>query len=446
MKLALSFALLLFTAVLAVCGQFATAIAVFCFGSVALARQTAHLCITLSAPEVCMDVIDAFKKRVPALNKMGTDFTAKALKLNQTYTAHIVTVPTTENVVNGNYGNLTGQNGRDLLTDVPVLVDKHIACKIKLQHLYNIQDNKIKYEKAIGNMGYSLSKSVLDNIITGFTPNNFSQNSVWSVANSDADMLDGVCSSMNLVGADNEGRVMIVNTPVAGILAADTRLTSSDYAGQRVRGNGYRRWTDVNGFSEVVEYPDLANTTSGTALTAVTSAAATDLFTKASHGLALGQTVTAASFSAGTGLTSGGATYYAIPVSSSTFKLASSYANAIAGTAFDVSADGTGGVVTPTQTLTGFGFEARAIALLSGIPQDFETDIPGFTVNKVMNVEYITDPDTGLTMAAITWQEAGTGDVYLVFTMVYGKGLGRQSGSAAVGSLCDYAGHRVTSA
>lgn len=442
MKLALSFALLLFTAVLAVCGQFATAIAVFCFGSVALARQTAHLCVTLSAPEVCMDVIDAFKKRVPALNKMGTDFTAKALKLNQTYTAHIVSVPATEDVTNAHYGNLTGQTGRSLLTDVPVVVNKHIACKIKLQHLYNIQDNKIKYEKAIGNMGYSMSKSLLDNIITGFTPDNFSQNSLFTVANSDADMLDDICSDMNLVGADNEGRVMLVNTPVAGILAADTRLTSADYAGQRVRGNGYRRWTDVNGFSEVVEYPDLANTTSGTALTAVTVANTGDLFTKADHGLITGQTVSAASFSAG--FTSG--TYNVIRVSSSTFQLASSYANAIAGTAVAASADGTGGVITATQTLTGFGFEARAIAILAGIPEDFDVAVPGFTVNKVMNVEYITDPESGLTMAAITWQEAGTGDVYLVFTMVYGKGLGRQSGGAAVGALTDYAGHRLVSA
>ena len=446
MKLALSFLVLAFTAVLACTGQFAAAAMVFCFGTVALARQTPHLCVTLSSPEVCMDVIDAFKKRVPALNKMGTEFTAKQLKLNQTYTAHIVSVPATEDVTNANYGNLTGQTGRSLLTDVPVVVDKHIACKIKLQHLYNIQDNKVQYDKAIGNMGYSMAKSLLDNIITGFTPNNFSQHSLFTVANSDADMLDDICSDMNLVGADNEGRVMLVNTPVAGILAADSRLTSADYAGQRVRGNGYRRWTDVNGFSEIIEYPDLANTTSGTALTSVTSTASTDLFTKAAHGLVTGQTVTAAGFSAGTGLTSGGGTYYVIRVSSSTFQLATSYANAIAGTAYDVSADGTGGTVTATQTLTGFGFEARAIALLSGVPEDFDVVLPGFTVNKVMNTEYITDPETGLTMAAITWQEAGTGDVYLVFTMVYGKGLGRQSGGAAVGALTDYAGHRLVSA
>ena len=48
-----------------------------------------------------------------------------------------------------------------------------------------------------------------------------------------------------------------------------------------------------------MEYPDLSNTTSGTALTSVTGANSGDLFTNAAHGLATGQTVTAASFSAG---------------------------------------------------------------------------------------------------------------------------------------------------
>lgn len=81
----------------------------------------------------------------------------------------------------------------------------------------------------------------------------------------------------------------------------------------------------------------------GTALTGVSVADTGDLFTKSSHGLTTGQRVTVASFSAG--ITAG--TYYAINVSANTFQLATTHANAQNGIATAVSADGTGGVVTP---------------------------------------------------------------------------------------------------
>jgi len=82
---------------------------------------------------------------------------------------------------------------------------------------------------------------------------------------------------------------------------------------------------------------------SGTALTGVSVANTGDLFTKSSHGLTTGQRVTVADFSAG--ITAG--TYYAINVSANTFQLATTHANAQNGIATAVSADGTGGVVTP---------------------------------------------------------------------------------------------------
>ena len=44
---------------------------------------------TLTSAEILMDVMEAFKKRLPALNRMGTDFRAQSLKLNNSYTAYI---------------------------------------------------------------------------------------------------------------------------------------------------------------------------------------------------------------------------------------------------------------------------------------------------------------------------------------------------------------------
>jgi hypothetical protein len=401
---------------------------------------------TLTAAEILIDVIDAFVKKLPMLKYIGADFRPTTLKLNQSYTAHVPSVPTVEDVSNGDYSAMTGQNARDLLTDVPVTVNKHKGSKLKWSHINAIKDNKMEYDKVIALAGYALAKQVVSDIIAGFTPVNFSASSVYAVADSDCDMLDNICGDLNIAGAIPTGRYGVVNTSVANILAGDARLTSADYAGQRVRGEGYRRWADVNGFSEIMEYPDLSNTTSGTALTGVTVANTGDLFTKANHNLATGQTVTAASFSAG--FTDG--TYYAIRVSSSTFQLASSHANAIAGTAVAASADGTGGVITPIQTLTGFFGEARAITMLGGIPDGMDlASLVGISVNRVNNVEVVTHPELGISIAGISWEDAGKLDINFVPTLVYGLSFGRQTATGAEGApgaLMDAGGHRLVSA
>lgn len=398
---------------------------------------------TLTSAEILMDVMEAFKKRLPALNRMGTDFRAQSLKLNNSYTAHIATIPTVDDV-STTYAT-TGNNARDLLTDVPIVVNRHKAVRLKWQHLNAIKDQKNRYEQVVGNAGYAMAKAVTDDIIAGFTPDYFSQSSTFAVADSDADMLDNITGDLNLVGAMPDGRTMLVNTPVANVLSADSRLTSADYAGQRVRGSGYRRFTDVNGFAEIIEYPDLS-AGNGTQLTAVTAEADDDIFTKATHGLATGQ---ALKFDSGTGFTgiSAGTTYYVIRLTENTFKLATSRANAEAGTAIDITVDGSAGAFTATQSLTGFAFDPRAIALLTGIPDDFNQDfLGGLNIPRVMGFESVTDPETGLTMAAVSWQDAGTGDLNWAPTLVWGKALGKQAATAAPGAACDYAGHRLVSA
>ncbi len=90
---------------------------------------------------------------------------------------------------------------------------------------------------------------------------------------------------------------------------------------------------------------------------------ATDVFTKAAHGLSTGMSVV---FSTGSNKTVGGlthgTTYYAIPINANTFKLASSAANAIAGTAIDLTSvqDGATHALTPSIFSVGSaGFDWR---------------------------------------------------------------------------------------
>lgn len=80
--------------------------------------------------------------------------------------------------------------------------------------------------------------------------------------------------------------------------------------------------------------------TLGVPLTSVIGTATTDLITKTAHGFVTGDAVYLTFSSGFTGLTTK-TVYYVIYVSSSTFKVATTYALALAGTNIDITADGT---------------------------------------------------------------------------------------------------------
>jgi hypothetical protein len=86
--------------------------------------------------------------------------------------------------------------------------------------------------------------------------------------------------------------------------------------------------------------------------TTTAAATATDLITKASHGLRTGDAVYVVDNSTTSGL-SDATTYYAIVASATTFKLASTLANAAGGTAVTLAADG-----SPTMRYAGVGMPA----------------------------------------------------------------------------------------
>ncbi|EIP96870.1 P22 coat protein [Opitutaceae bacterium TAV1] len=319
------------------------------------------MALTLTVPEILLDVIRSFTKQIPAVNRMGTDFRPDRLKLNQTYIAHVPGIPLVADYDAGNGGYRNGsQSARGLLTDLPILVNRHKHVPLKWTHLESIKDNKQRYAEVIGNAGYALAKAVIDDLLSEVKFANFSEESVIAVADSDLEAFTGVTGKMNKRGALTNGRTAIINTDVANVFGADTRVSSKDYHGQQVGGTSLRRWTNVAGFAEIFEYPDM-------------------------------------------------------PVNG--------------------------------ENLTGFAFDSRAFALLAGIPDDFDpVVIAQLGIPQVMGRDVVTDPDTGITMAAVSWQEPGTGDVFWSPTIVWGKSLGRQGAANAAGALVDYAGHRIISA
>lgn len=410
-----------------------------------ISQMTGHLCVTLNATQILTLAIQAFRKRVPALSMMGTDFTGMNLRKDQVAIARIRTLPTASSYSAGSGGYKNGaQSARGLLTDVQLTIDQWATCPIKMEHIYAIADAVNDYRGSVGDAGYVLGKQIVDYVLGLVGSLRFSQESTVANADFDVDALVAINQAMNGKTESND-RFLLVSPAVASVLAVDQRLINSQWFGEKQGGETIRVWRNAFGFREIREYADLpAN--NGTALTSVSVANSGDLFTKASHGLKTGQRVYATGFSAG--WTAG--YYYAIYASSSTFQLADTRALALAGTATAASADGTGGTVTPTENMNAFAFERRAFAVMAGAPAPVTAELAGqFGIPISTVIEAMYDAETQTAMGMAKWQEEGTADLYVCPTVLYGAKVGADVSStsaSAAGSGLDYAGHIIRTA
>jgi hypothetical protein len=80
---------------------------------------------------------------------------------------------------------VTGNNARNLLTDIPITVDKRKGVRLYWENLYAIQDDKFEYDKIVRSAGSELAKAFMLDLASEMTAVNFSQESTFTTANSD---------------------------------------------------------------------------------------------------------------------------------------------------------------------------------------------------------------------------------------------------------------------
>lgn len=339
-------------------GLVAGAASLFVLGN-AVAPRSARVCATLTATEILTDTIAAIRVMVPMLFQFSTRFTADRVALNGTVTGHIRTLPTAQDYNAGQGGYKNGANaGENLLTDIPVVVNKHKHVPIKYSHLVNIASQKSAYQQNINDAAYVLGKTMLNDVLAGAVAANFSEVTTEAIADTNRDTLGAIRKAMNKKGAGSP-RFGLVNSDVFEALDSDSRIASRDYYGQQTGGNPLGVLRAVAGFSEIWEYPELP-------------------------------------------------------------------ANA--------------------ENLSGFFCDPRAIAVVTGLP-DHSFDLAAqLGIPQVMRHEIVQDPESGLALMAIFWQEQGTADVYMTVTLLWGSIAGKQAGASAAGTAADYAGHRLVTA
>lgn len=360
-QLCLALMLLLLVGVVAMAGHIAVALVLLTVTACLMNTPQARFCaVTLSVPEILMDVLDAFKYETPELFQPGgfaTDFSSSTAVLGDKITAKIAHVPLT-GAYDANNGGFKAaqQDVVTLIEDVPVTLNQFRVVTIKVAWLTQLASKIALYKEAIRNYGFALGKYVVDTCLATCTAANFSNQIIVPLANTTLDSLDGaIRDQMNTQKIQNKGRYLITNTGFASKLGSDDRVRSSLFYAMLNGANGYRRWKDMAGFGFVTEYPDL--------------------------------------FAGG--------------------------------------------------NLVAFGGDARAICVATRRP-DFSNVAEELGVPKVMEFHQLQDDESGIFMTGASWQESGTGDVYVSAGILFGVGSGNQGGAAH--TITDDAGLRIVTA
>lgn len=239
---------------------------------VTLNRPRGRLCLnTLSVPEILGKVFDAFKTQLFEIfggaNGFVTDFKSDTAKLGDKLTAKLSHVPVTGTYDpnNGGFENAS-QDVLTLIEDLPVTLNQLPIVTVKIGWLTGLATKGVPlFEAAISNIGYALVGNVLNGIFLAAQTNvsNVFQIIPGGASLDNFESLRNQCNFQKMAGA---GRLLFINTPLAGALGQDDRVRSELFYGQRNGEQGIRVWKDVAGFSRIQEFPDYPGVRGGLAL------------------------------------------------------------------------------------------------------------------------------------------------------------------------------------
>jgi hypothetical protein len=93
--------------------------------------------------------------------------------------------------------------------------------------------------------------------------------------------------------------------------------------------------------------------------------------------------------------------------------------------------------------IAGIVGDARLVAVSVRRLEDVNETAKSLGIRQVMQFVNEKDADSGLEMTGVTWQESGTGDIYLSAAILFGVSAGNQGTGA--GAMTDFAGLKLVS-
>lgn len=399
------------------------------------------MALTLTRQELLSFVIQGFAAAIYPINKACVDFRQGSLKLNKKYTAKIVDSPGIQP-----FSAATGiplsaaKNARDLYRDIDITVTTAFMSPIRWNTVDRIKDDQLLAQEAMSRAGYALARGFIQDIFRGCRrADNFSGSKAYAVADCDLDFVTEVGGEMNKRKASTIGRRMVINTDVANTLGGDQRVMSNQFYGKlQNNDNAVRSYKSLQGFGAIDEVVELSD---GAEVNAVDVTANT--LTVYLHNMKVGDKVQIATTGALPGGMAAATDYYVTVVDGYTLTVSAT----LGGAAVNITSAGTGvHTLTPQDGFLGFAWEDRAMGLIAGAPETFDEELLSMlNIPRVRSVEPLTDPDTGITMASVSYQDQVTGDLLWSPVLLWGKRMGIGDGGAA-GAETDNAGFRLVKA
>lgn len=395
-------------------------------------------------------VAKAFRTKVPEIGYFSTDFGmdgglfAAPVKFGQAVLSHLITTPTAEAFTPGGGMGTNAQNPKDLISDVEVKIDA--AAKVSLK-LPAVDAEKYilgpAFQKTMEEAAIALGRYVVDLAIRKATKNNFSVEKVGTLAAVEYETLSDTRAALNKQGA-KAPRFVLGETDWVKQLSRDPVIISGEYHGQLTAADPYITLTNIEGFEQVREWPNMP--TGNVAVGAATVANTGDLLTLAAHGLAEGTRIRlTGTLPAGLALATD---YFVKGATTNTFQVALT----AGGAAVNITADGAA-TVSKFEALNALAFERRAIHIAFRQLQDASATARALGIPETSRKETVTDPESGLSMTWHFWEDTTgtnpTGDVYATAIVAFGIRAGRElvsltaPGEQTAGSGMDYAAIRI---
>jgi len=87
-----------------------------------------------------------------------------------------------------------------------------------------------------------------------------------------------------------------------------------------------------------------------------------------------------------------------------------------------------------SENLVGFFGDKSAISIAGRVPNDFNEQASRANAPAIASSTIVADPSSGMSMMGITYQEAGTFDIYTTLTHIYGLRAGAEGGQGSTAS------------
>jgi len=188
---------------------------------------------------------------------LSTDFSAERADFKQDVVSRIPKVPAVQE-----YSKANGYESTDAeTTDIPVKLDKHKHVTLEVDIETQTETPRNLLDEQVAPSAYALGKDLVDAVLALVIPANFANELVATIGNTDVDTLANLRRDMNKAEVPPFARYALFNADAFANIGEDSRIVNAENFARNDQANrALGHLSQIRGFADVHEYPDLPET------------------------------------------------------------------------------------------------------------------------------------------------------------------------------------------